>query len=183
MLRKDSPLIGYMPEDQMNLVQQGYYILDFVLEDREKKFDDYSFVVFPFAKAFEGFLKKIFFDAGYISRQDYLSRHFRIGKVMSPRLKHKLRKKSVYARICDDVGCDLSEEIWNTWTFARNQVFHFFPENVRSLTLSEAETLIQTIIDTMERVVMDIQIQHVRSKLSSLSVEEVKQLREEKQIV
>lgn len=183
MLREDSPLIGYLPKDQMDLIAQGYYILEFVLEDREKKFDDYSFVVFPFAKTFEGFLKKIFLDAGYISRQDYLSRHFRIGKVMSPRLKHKLRKKSVYARICEDVGCELSEEIWNTWTFARNQVFHFFPENVRSLTLNEAEVLIESIISTMERVVMDIQVQNVRSKLSSLSAEEVKQLRGEKQIV
>ncbi len=180
MLHEDSPLIGYLPDEHMDLIRQGFYILDFVLEDREKKFEDYSFVVFPFAKMYEGFLKKIFLDAGYITREDYLSKHFRIGRVMSPHLKHKLRKQSVYGKICDEVGCELSEEIWNTWTFARNQVFHFFPENVRSLTLKEAQDLIDALIANMEHVVMEVQIQNVRTKLSKLSHDEVKKLRSEK---
>ncbi len=180
MLRDDSPLIGYLPQDQMDLIKQGYYVLEFILEDREKKFEDYSFVVFPFAKAYEGFLKKIFLDAGYITREDYLSKHFRIGRVMSPHLKHKLRKESVYGKICESVGCELSEEIWNTWTFARNQVFHFFPENVRSLTLQEAQDLIEALILNMEHVVMEVQIQNVRTRLSRLSEAEVKKLKSEK---
>jgi hypothetical protein len=181
MLREDSPLIGYLPENQLELIEQGYYVLETIGADRNEKFSDYAFVVFPFAKVYEGFLKKIFLDAGYITREDYLSKYFRIGKVMSPNLRHRLGKESVYKKICDHVGCELSERIWKTWTRGRNQVFHFFPDNLRSLNLQEAEELIQGIIQTMEEVVMEIHIQDIRTKLSQLSTDEVKKLRDQKE--
>lgn len=181
MLRDDSPLIGYLPETQMDLLNQGFYLIEYVNRDREHKFSDYSFVVFPFAKAFEGFLKKVFLDAGYISRKDYLSKHYRIGKVMSPNLRHRLGPESVYKKICDHVGCEISDKIWKTWTRGRNQVFHYFPDNLRSFTIQEAEELVDGIIETMETVVMEIQIQDVRKKLSKLSISEVKALRDQKE--
>lgn len=181
MIREDSPLIGYLTDSELDLIKGGYYLLQFVGADREHKFSDYSFVVFPFAKAYEGFLKKIFLDAGYISREDYLSKYFRIGKVMSPNMTRRLGKDSVYKKICDHIGCDLSDRIWKTWTRGRNQVFHFFPENLRSFTLQEAEELANGIVETMEAVVEEINIRDTRKKLSQLSVEEVKQLRDQKE--
>ena len=60
---------------------------------------NFSFVVFPFAKAYEGFLKKAFLGVGFISRLDYISDHFRLGKVLSPNLVEKLGERSVYKKI------------------------------------------------------------------------------------
>lgn len=180
-LADDSPLYDSLTQEQMDLVRQGIHLTEHVNEDRTHKFEDYSFIVFPFAKAYEGFLKKMFLDAGFITRKDYLSKYFRVGKVMSPNLRKRLGRDSVYTKICDEVGCELSERIWKTWTRGRNQVFHFFPDNLRSLTLHEAEEIAQGIVETMERVVEEIKMQEVRKKLSKLSVNEVKQLRGQKE--
>ncbi len=181
MLEEDSPLYDYLPPAHLDLIEQGKHLIEHVNEDREHKFDDYSFVVFPFAKAYEGFLKQIFLDAGFISRKEYLSKYFRIGKVMSPNLRRRLGKHSVYHKICNMVGCDLSEKIWKTWTRGRNQVFHFFPHNVRSLTLQEAEEIAQGIVATMEEVVSEVELVKIKKKLSDLSMSEVKRLRSQKE--
>ena len=45
---------------------------------------DYSYLVFPYAKLYEGFLKDIFLSAEIISQTEYVSDHFRIGKALSP---------------------------------------------------------------------------------------------------
>lgn len=180
MLAEDSPLKEYLSSEHIDLINQGYHLIDHVNQDRDYKFNDYSFIVFPFAKSYEGFLKQIFLDAGFITRKDYLSKYFRIGKVMSPNLRRRLGNESVYKKICDVVGCELSDRIWKTWTRGRNQVFHFFPNNLRSLNLQEAEEIAYGIIETMEQVVEEIQLKNVQKKLTQLSNSEIKQLRDQK---
>lgn len=168
----------YLPEPQKDLIRQGYHLLEHVNNDRSEKFDDYSFLVFPFAKAYEGFLKEIFLDAGLISRKDYLSKHFRIGRVMSPNLRHKLKSESVYEQICDHLGCKLADRIWDTWKNGRNQVFHYFPENLQSLSLREAEDIIDQIMTTMTVVVEKLPVKESNKKLSQLSMAEAQKYRE-----
>lgn len=125
-------------------------MIEKIIKEGKYGFNDYSFLVFPFAKAYEGFLKKIFLDVGFISRVNYISDHFRVGKVMSPNLVERLGERSVYKKIVDFAGQDLADKIWNTWKSGRNQVFHFFPHNLKSLSFTEAEEVIGQIMETME---------------------------------
>ena len=73
-------------------------------------------VVFPFAKANEGFLKQIFRDKKLISRLDYISDHLRLGKLMSPNLIGKLGPDSLYLKIENGYSKELAEKVWNVWS-------------------------------------------------------------------
>ena len=124
-----------------------------------KVFHDYSFVVFPAAKAYEGFLKKIFLDLGFITNEDYVGKRFRIGKALNPYLEDKYRQnESVYDKVvkyCGDLpaqaGKDLADELWNAWTNGRNLIFHWFPEEKKAINFPEAEEKIKMIVDAMDK--------------------------------
>lgn len=165
-IKKNSFLWQYMSAPQRDLLEQGRYLVDDVIKDGKYNFTDYSFLVFPFAKAYEGFLKQIFLDVGFISHLDYVSDHFRLGKVLSKNLVTKLGARSVYKKICDYSSCKLGEEIWQTWKICRNQVFHYFPHNLRSITLKEAEDIMTQIVATMEHAVEELQTNKVKQKLA-----------------
>lgn len=162
-------LWNYMSKGQQDLLMQGQYMIDKVAKEGKYNFDDYSFLVFPFAKAYEGFLKQLFLDVKFITHLDYISNHFRLGKVLSPYMARKLGDKSVYEKIVQTSGRDLADSIWHTWKIGRNQVFHYFPHNLKSLTLPEAETIIKTMIETMERSVDELKVSVVKSRLEKLS--------------
>ncbi|MFQ5451972.1 MAG: hypothetical protein ACE5DQ_00215 [Candidatus Paceibacterota bacterium] len=156
----------YLSEGQLDLLDQGDHLLAHAKLDVVEKrfmFDDYSFIVFPFAKAYEGFLKQVFLDAGFIDERDYTSNHFRVGKVMSPNLEKRLGNRSVYKKICKASGCALADKIWNTWKKGRNLVFHYYPHNIKSLTLTQAEELVVMIVETMEETLEALQDKLVKS--------------------
>ena len=54
-------------------------------------FKDFSFVIFPFAKVYEGFLKKFFYKIGAINQHQYESERWRVGKALNPSLEKELR--------------------------------------------------------------------------------------------
>lgn len=164
-IKKDSYLWQYMSKGQKDLILQGQYLIDDVIKEDKYSFSDYSFLVFPFAKAYEGFLKQIFLDVGFISHLDYISDHFRLGKVLSANLVRKLGGRSVYQKICDFSGCELADQIWQTWKICRNQVFHYFPHNLQSLTLQEAKEIIDRIMTTMAEVVSRLKTDKVKKRL------------------
>ena len=114
-------------------------------------FHDYSFIVFPAAKAYEGFLKKVFLNLGFISEEDYFGNRFRIGKALNPSLDPKYKDENVYEKVvkfCE--GKNLADEMWNAWKLCRNQVFHWFPNEKNNLTYSQAGERIALIIKTMD---------------------------------
>lgn len=164
-IRISKQLESYLSDGQRDLLAEGAHLLTFVHAKNSHIFDDYSFLVFPFAKAYEGFLKQVFLDAGYISRKEYYSQHFRIGRVLSPNLARRLGNKSVYKKICDENGCDISELVWNTWKKGRNEVFHYFPHNIRSLSLKEAEEIVREIVLAMETIIETVKLQKVKRTL------------------
>ncbi len=168
-LRRNTYLWEYLSHNQQDLLLQGEYLLNNIAEDKKYNFKDYSFLVFPFAKAYEGFLKQLFLDVKFISRLDYISNHFRLGKVMSPNLIQKLGERSVYQKILNFSGQELADEIWETWKIGRNEVFHYFPHNLKSLTLSEADTIIEQIVSTMEKAVTELKVDVVKERLKTLS--------------
>ena len=74
-----------MEEPMRDLVGESYLLLE--REERlNENLHDYSFVVFPMAKAYEGFLKKLFFDLGLINKRQYQGDRFRVGKSLNPNL-------------------------------------------------------------------------------------------------
>lgn len=128
---------------------------DFLL-DREKKFStnkhivDYGFLVYPAAKAYEGFLKSFFYRHGLIDSNMYQSENFRIGKAINPDLPDKYREDGwIYDDLARLFGDDIPARMWATWRKCRNHVFHFKPDKLRLYTLVEAQIKIELIFSTI----------------------------------
>lgn len=128
---------------------------DFLL-DREKKLPkdprivDYGFLVYPAAKAYEGFLKTFFYKNGLIDNYMYKSDHFRIGKAINPDLPEKYREDGwVYDDLARLFGEDIPARFWSTWRKCRNHVFHFKPDKLRLYTLVEAQIKVELIFSTI----------------------------------
>ncbi len=143
----------YISASQKALLIEGLYLYQNAIKKKDKKISDYSYLVFPFAKAYEGFLKKIFLDMGFISQKEYQSDYFRIGKALNPNLEKRLRKFSVYEKIVSFTHNEnIAQELWLVWKKGRNQVFHYFPHNIKALSFSEAEKIINDILIVMEKM-------------------------------
>jgi hypothetical protein len=110
---------------------------------------DYSFLVAPVAKAYEGFLKDYFLKIGIINEEDYQSDHFRVGKTLNPSLRYK--RFSIYQKLADlhKNGEELAEILWTAWKFGRNEIFHYFPQAIKNLSRQEAEDRIQMVLEAI----------------------------------
>lgn len=153
---------NYLPKEQQDLILQGDYLGDEINRNHQHDFKDYSFLVFPYAKAYEGFLKQLFKDVGFISHLDYISDHLRLGKLMSPNLADRLGDRSLYRKVYTTATRDLADQIWNTWKIGRNQVFHYFPHNLKALTFEEATKLVNMIVQTMQESYRTLYEHHVK---------------------
>src|SRR3989338_4846140 len=125
LVLKTSAFWLYLSQNQKDLVREGQYLMEDIIKDQAYQFKDYSFLIFPFAKAYEGFLKQLFKDVGFISHLDFISDHLRLGKLMSPNLMGRLGDRSIYKKIRQTVSEDLAAKIWGVWKLGRNQVFHY----------------------------------------------------------
>lgn len=149
----------YIEEDLQELLAESEFLTNVVkswggdLPSGSKVFHDYSFVVFPAAKAYEGFLKKMFLDLGFITNEDYSGKRFRIGKALNPYLEDKFREsESVYDMVSKHCGGkELADILWNAWTNGRNLVFHWFPNEKRAITFPEAEEKVRSIVYAMDK--------------------------------
>jgi len=149
---------NYIEEDLQELLVASEFLTNVVkswgadLPQGKKVFHDYSFIVFPAAKAYEGFLKKVFLDMGFITEEDYHGKRFRIGKALNPFLDNKYRsRESVYDKIVSHCGGkDLGDKLWEAWSSGRNVVFHWFPDEKRAVPFDEAADKIKQIIDAMD---------------------------------
>jgi len=108
-------------------------------------FHDYAFMIFPFAKVYEGFLKKLFLRMGAINQDQYNSQHWRVGKALNPQLEKNLRHESVY----DLLDKNLAEVLWFAWKNGRNKTFHYFPGEHHPLSFGEAKVIIKQLNDAM----------------------------------
>jgi hypothetical protein len=124
-----------------------------LVEDRAKhpdeRLSDYSYLVFPYAKLYEGFLKQLFLDLKIIKESEYQGEHFRVGKVLSPNLVGVLKSRSAYGHLATAFGQEVADLLWIAWKQGRNMVFHYFPHNLRRLTYKEAEKIITELIGAM----------------------------------
>ncbi len=124
-------------------------------EERMKSgFADYSFLVFPMAKAYEGFLKQYLLDLGFITQEVYMDKRFRIGRSLNPDINPSHRDDQwVYGKIQQLCGESLGRELWNTWLECRNQVFHYFPDNQKKLSLAQSGQCLEMMANAMEHAV------------------------------
>lgn len=123
-----------------------------IILDRLKAFDhinDYSFLVSPIAKAYEGYLKDFFLKLHIINQYDYQSDRFRVGKTLNPSLRYK--RFSIFQKLADldEKGEALAETLWDAWKFGRNEIFHYFPGKSRNLTRQEAEDRIYLVLNAI----------------------------------
>lgn len=139
----------YLSPHQRDLIREGSYIYQEIFADGRYNFQDYSFIVFPFAKAFEGFIKQFLLDIGLITDQQYNSDHIRVGRLLSPEGNHYIHEESIYQRLVHIIGKDAADMIWMTWKYCRNQVFHYYPHNNKSLSLNEAKERIHLVLSTI----------------------------------
>lgn len=149
-VQKNTIFWQYLSQNQQDLITEGLYLVTFIQHNCHDCFKDYSFLVFPFAKAMEGYLKQVFLDAGFISHLDYISDHLRLGKLLSPHLVNKLGARSLYQHLTNRVDEQFAERIWQTWKLGRNQVFHYFSHNIHALSFAQATALIDQILGMME---------------------------------
>jgi len=142
---------GYLEEDLQGLLNESNLLLERV-ENWKEKFHDYAFVIFPAAKAYEGFLKKLFLDMGFIDEKKYKGKRFRIGKALNPALDTRYRKhEGVYDKIVTFCGGrELADRLWYTWKNCRNVLFHWFPEEKNAISFSEAKERYGMIIEAID---------------------------------
>ena len=150
------PFWKYLSETQKDLIKEGDFLMHEVIPNTKHRFRDYSFLVFPYAKAYEGYLKQLFLDVGFISHLDYISDHFRLGKFLSPHLMDNLGDRSLYKAVMMNSTKDLADEIWQSWKMGRNQVFHYYPHNTHRVTYEDAEETSTTLMNIMEKAYEDL---------------------------
>ncbi len=129
------------------------------LVERESRlnssFHDYSFLVFPMAKAYESFLKKLLFAMGLIDRNQYEGKQFRIGRSLNPDIPSRHRDEYwLYDNVAGLCGGELARDLWNTWLSCRNHIFHYFPEEKSNISLSDAQKLLRMMDTSMDAAFM-----------------------------
>lgn len=156
---------NYLGSDLQKLLETSMFLISVIkgwggdLPGGAKEFDDYAFVIFPAAKAYEGFLKKLFLDLKFISQEDYFGRHFRIGKSLNPSLPKEIRKDEVYAKVVKYCGGkDLADNLWETWRVCRNLTFHWFPDEKNAVTFEGAIERVNMIISAIDEAFTECKI-------------------------
>lgn len=154
----------YIDEDLKQLLEEAELLIR-ISSSWDEKFHDYAFVVFPAAKAYEGFLKKVFLDLGFISEKRFYGRRFRIGKALNPSLDRKLRKRyGVYHKIINYCGGErLARQLWEAWKNCRNLLFHWFPNEKNAVDFEEAKAKVEQILSAMDAVFRECKLENQKS--------------------
>ncbi len=115
---------------------------------------DYGFIIFPMAKAYEGFLKKYFLELGLITEEVYRSRKFRIGRALNPDVRPEHRNGEwLYDDLERECGKGTAHQLWDAWLICRNQIFHYFPDKDNQVSLLEAGRLLEMLNQAMEEAI------------------------------
>lgn len=147
VIDKNSKLWNYFSENQQGLILDGEQLLADI--SHFENVSDYSFLVFPFSKAYEGFLKQLFLDLDLIQEDQYYGDSIRIGRILNPMFKKD--RDSIYKKLLEhERGTeDVAKNLWKIWKKGRNQVFHYFPHNFRKLSYEEALEIIDELVRAM----------------------------------
>ena len=70
---------------------------------------------------------------------------------MSPNIADRLGDRSLYTKVKEHVNVELADMIWDGWRLGRNEIFHYFPHNLRSISITQAQGIIDQLIQTMQQ--------------------------------
>lgn len=150
---------SYLEEDLQELLRTAILLSQDVSKWTEE-FHDYSFVVFPASKAYEGFLKKLFFDLKFISENEYFGKRFRVGKALNPSLdRHRYKNQSVYDKLVGRTNKDLADQLWETWKNCRNLLFHWFPKEKRAISFAESKEKVLQVIESIDAAYAETKVE------------------------
>jgi len=149
----------YLSPWQRDLVATSYTLSQKF--DHDSEILDFSFIIFPMAKAYEGFLKKMLLDLALITEHTYQSRRFRIGRALNPDIRHNQRDAWwLYDDVELKLGKEVARAVWQAWLKCRNHIFHFFPNGERHTDYSEAEACLRR---------MELVISQVADKIKDIN--------------
>jgi len=136
----------YLAPSQDALINDVQTVLNKLIGDH---INDYSFLVSPISKAYEGYLKDFFLKTQIINQYDYQSDRFRVGKTLNPSLRYK--RFSIYQKLANlnEEGEELAEKLWTAWKYGRNEIFHYFPNKIKYLSRDEAEDRIKMLLEAI----------------------------------
>lgn len=163
MIDRNSPLWNYLGIHQRELIEDGELLFR-KAEEKGEALHDYGYLIFPYAKMYEGFLKKLFLDLGFIDERTYAGDRFRIGKALNPHLEKRFRRESTYDKLVSYCGGKaLADELWQVWKKGRNLLFHYFPHNLHKLTFDEARQIRDEMTNVMEKALTDCKLKEVKN--------------------
>ncbi len=146
----------YLDQCQQELVTVSFSLL--AKEKELSSIKDYSFIVFPMAKAYEGFLKKIFYDLQLINKETYEGRRFRIGRALNPDVRAYQRDEDwLFDNVEMRFGKELARQLWETWLSCRNRIFHYFSDCQQFLDFPQAVNKIEMMVDAMQAVINQLE--------------------------
>jgi len=153
-----------LPPTQKKLIEQSFQLINLA---KSSEYFDYSYIVMPSAKAFEGFIKDVVFDLGLISRERYEGKRFRVGKALNPEIARQ--HPDGFEILYDDLkklchGERLPALLWQAWTQCRNQVFHYFVNRPQRISLEQAEARVHQLVSAMEITTQVCKIDLLRNK-------------------
>lgn len=149
VIDRESALWDYLTDDLQGLIEDGEKLIDHAKKHGENDATDFSYLVFPFSKAYEGFLKRLFLDLDLIKEDEYYGDDIRIGRLLNP---HFMKDHgNVFDKLCSSAGngTEIAENLWVIWKKGRNRVFHYFPHNFRRLDYDEALEIINELVGAM----------------------------------
>lgn len=131
-----SEWINSLDIEQKRLVEVAIELYEREFLQTAKKLADYSFIVFPMSKAYEGFLKQKLYQFRLIDKHTYEGNRFRIGRALNPDISDNAKDKYwLFDDLSQMCGEQVCRELWDTWLICRNRVFHYFPKEQNALSL------------------------------------------------
>ena len=146
------PWFQKLPRAQQQLIRMSLELLE-----REKRlrthYPDYSFIIFPIAKGYEGFIKTFFYNHGLISYEVFRGKRFRVGRSLNPDIaQHHQDEWWLYDDVSRICGAAVARQLWDAWIECRNHIFHYFPESQIEYSLPEIEKKVLLLINVMRYV-------------------------------
>lgn len=145
---------NYLNDCQKRLLEQSLVLSEEVTRLKEQ-FYDYSFLVMSASKAYEGFIKDFLLKHRLISQKRHDGKRFRVGKALNPAIAEN--NPDGFENLFDDLielfgGKEIPMTMWETWKECRNEVFHYFQNQEKAITLVQAKEKIEKIIETIRLV-------------------------------
>lgn len=164
VIDRETALWNYLTPELQGLIDDGEELIDHAIKHGEKASSDFSYLVFSFAKAYEGYIKKLFLDMSIIREDEYFGDDIRIGRILNP--NYMKEHDNIFSKFCGKStnGKELARELWEVWRKGRNQVFHYFPHNFRRIDYDEALEIIDAIVTAMYNGVVVCDVANSKSK-------------------